>query len=215
MRAITMVAGAAAAVFASAALAGGGLAPFVDRGWYNNAGSHTPTNQNYITGKSGTTIYNSFYVFDLSSFSGNAVSATLTLPQPASGFQGTDAVLTMWSYEGSIASLIAGTGGVAAHNDLMDGTNLGSLLIGVGTNGFNVVLNFNAAGLAYLTSKFGGQVAIGAALSYDPNQATHRSFGFTSSTQVTSLNIDTEIPAPGALALLGLAGVTARRRRRA
>ncbi len=215
MKKLTVLSGAAAALVAGAASAGGGLAPWIDQGWYNSLGVHSTTNTNYITGKLGADIYHNFGVFDLSSFSGQAVAATVSIFQPSGGFSGPDAVYNMWTYEGSISDLVNATGNTLnTFADLANGSMIASINIGAGTNGTTVNINLNAAGLAYLTSKFGGQVALGGALVYDGQQANHYSFGFSGAAQ-WQLFIDTEIPAPGALALLGLAGVTARRRRRA
>lgn len=215
MKKLTVLSGAAATLVAGAASAGGGLAPWVDQGWYNSQPSHGTTNTNYITGKLGTLIYHNFGVFDLSGFSGQAVAATVSIFQPSGGFSGPDAVYNMWTYEGSISDLVNATGNLLnTFNDLADGSMIGSINLGVGSNGTTVNINLNAAGLAYLTSMFGGQVALGGALVYDSQQANHYSFGFSGAAQ-WELFIDTDVPAPGALALLGLAGVTARRRRRA
>jgi MYXO-CTERM domain-containing protein len=190
---------------------------WVDRGWYDNAGTHGVTNTNYISGKFGATTWNNFFLFDLSTVTGNVVTAaTLSLTQPVGGYFGPDRTFELWSYEGSVGDLIGGTGGVAAYNDLQSGTLLGSLTLGTSSSGTTVVVSFNAAGLGYLTSNLGNsQVVVGGHLDFDANQTDNYTFGFTgAATDLSRLDMKTAVPAPGAVALLGLAGLVSRRRRR-
>ena len=53
-----------------------------DTGFYNPAGNHTAPNQNYLTGRFGTTERRSFFVFDLAGVSSPVTAATLNLYNP-------------------------------------------------------------------------------------------------------------------------------------
>jgi hypothetical protein len=112
---------------------------YTDRGWYTPEGLHRPVNTNYLVGDNrggGCTTsetckddFRNFFVFDLSGVTKAVGPATfaLWLPLP-SGYQSAD---TSENYElhdvvTPIATLVAGTGGVAAHADLGSGVVYGS-----------------------------------------------------------------------------------------
>lgn len=102
--------------------------PTSDNGWYSSAGNHTPGNTNTLTGDCCPgTDYNSFYVFSLAGLS-PVTSLSITFVG-GNGLFVTDTgteTIDLFDYTGSVASLVGGTGGVAAYNDLGSGTQLGT-----------------------------------------------------------------------------------------
>jgi hypothetical protein len=101
---------------------------FIDQGWYFEGGQHTPSNPNYIVGKCDTGCslkgeYRNWFAFDISNLSGPVSSASLTLFSYSVTLSSGNYYLN--DYTGSVTSLIDGTGGVAAFNDLGSGVNYG------------------------------------------------------------------------------------------
>ena len=147
----------------------------VDRGFYDISGLHTPTFLQYFVGDNpgDTSEYRNFFVFDLTSVSGPIVSASLHLPTATSFSVDPSETYGIFDVGTAVASLTAGTGGVAAFSDLGTGTQLGSVIVtGVPVplevyyqlGGTFVDVVFNAAGLAYLNAHLGGLTAVGGAL---------------------------------------------------
>ncbi|MBA3485130.1 MAG: hypothetical protein H0T51_25315 [Pirellulales bacterium] len=102
--------------------------PHTDRGWYAETGFHNPSNSNYVVGDWRTFLFapadsRNFFVFDLSSITQPIASAKLALSVLSSlGGAGYNSVDPSENYElhdvtTSIATLLNGTGGVAAHTD--------------------------------------------------------------------------------------------------
>jgi hypothetical protein len=100
---------------------------FADEGWYFQNGTHDTNNTNYIVGQctscglSGE--YRNWFAINLAGITAPVTSLALTL-------YSYDVTLTSGNYylndfTGSVSSLIGGTGGVAAFNDLGTGTNYG------------------------------------------------------------------------------------------
>lgn len=188
----------------------------VDRGWYRADGLHQPTNTNYAAGRyyadpTDLTVlsdYRNFFVFDLSSLSGTVTSATLTLFLPPSGYLSSDATETYQVHDvsTSIASLVAGTGGTLAFSDLGGGSAFGSVTVNAAAQSTPINIALNAAGLAYLGTALGGQVALGGAVTTLSGQSLQSVFGNTlnASSSWSLLSIETAtVPVPAALWMLG------------
>lgn len=199
----------------------------VDRGWYRGEGFHDPNNQNYLTGSHVVTgapsnDYRSFYVFDLAQYGHGSndtiVSATLQLQNPVFGMDHRDSVqeLSIFEVNTNVNTLTSGTGGLAAFNDLGQGTALGSVIAREVDLRFGGILNvsLNANGLAALNHARGGLIALGAAVTAHPPGLGHKIFSRSDASHSTVLNI-TVVPEPGGLSLAGLAAVALLRRRRA
>lgn len=174
--------------FARIALLIGALAPVAasavpnyditasDRGWYRQDGDHTTSNQNIITGYNGNSFsYRNWAFFDLSAAAGQTVtSANLIFAAGNGEARSNDAneTYTVFDYTGSLTTLLNGTAGVAAFNDLGTGASFGSAVVAT-TNGLNgnpmpeVNISLNAAALAAINAVLTGisyDFALGGAL---------------------------------------------------
>src|SRR5262249_51241355 len=109
------------------------------RGWYSETGVHSvPMNVNYGVGDTHgpncqTTCFSdarNFFVFDLSGISQTIVSAQLQLDVPAGGYDSPDPSENYELHDVTIpiATLLDGTGGIAAHTDLGGGVVYGNYL---------------------------------------------------------------------------------------
>lgn len=99
----------------------------VDSGWYFQDGSHNPSNQNYIVG-SCTSCGNSgefrnWFVFDIQGLTTPVASATFSLYSYSVTLSSGNYYLN--DVDTPIGSLVAGTGGVGAFNDLGSGSGYG------------------------------------------------------------------------------------------
>lgn len=202
-----------------------------DNGWYFSSGgaaSHTPTNTNIFTGRSGSNIYHHFQAFDLSAASGQFVtSATLTYVGGNGGYASSDSSETVgwFDYTGDITSLLAGTGGLAAHSDLASGASYGSAVVSGPGSMPAIVASLTAAALADLNAAITSidqRFVIGAALTSLAGGGIQQIL-WSSSVLLPASSLTLTfgappppppgVPAPGALALLGLGlfGLAARR----
>lgn len=173
-----------------------------DRGWYNENGSHTPSNTNYIVGFGGSSdecncgdlYYNNFFVFEVPNATFVSASLRLEVPSP-NGYISPEASLDYLTYDvtTNINALVGGTGGVAAYNDLGSGVYYGGRTYTNADEGTVPSFALNAAALASINGAAGGLWAVGGTV--------------------------VPIPEPASLALVGLGLVTVaakiRRRRTA
>ncbi|MBK7004869.1 MAG: PEP-CTERM sorting domain-containing protein [Burkholderiales bacterium] len=141
----------------------------VDSGWYFQNGTHNPTNQNYIVGSctscGNSGEYRNWFVFDIHGLNTPVTSATFSLYSYS-------VTLTSGNYylndvDTPISSLVAGTGGVAAFNDLGSGSGYGYSFFQSATdsNQFRAIsLNSNAISSLNASIKAGAsQWALGGA----------------------------------------------------
>jgi PEP-CTERM motif len=178
--------------------------PF-DAGWYaDGTWSHNPSNDNYIVGLctscADAGYYNNFFVFDISGLAGTTVtSASFKLYS----FDVTlkEGLYSMFDVRTSIDSLLAGTGGEAAFNDLAGGTAYGARVYQVTeSNTFHTISLYGGA-----IDNLNAAIARG-----DSNWAIGGTF------QPGVIEVP-PVPEPGTVALmlagLGIVGLVARRRR--
>jgi PEP-CTERM motif len=134
-----------------------------DTGWYNGA-DHSTDNTNYIVVRPGdfnSNGYNNFFAFDLSNLTGSFSTATLTF----NSYDVTEtATYQLFDFGGSISSLVAGTGGLTAFNDLGSGTSYGAFGYGPSDSYNSRTLTLNAAAVADINRSLGGNFALGGTL---------------------------------------------------
>lgn len=228
----TLLAGA----FFCAAAGGASAATTIsasDNGWYDNTGFHQSPNTTVIAGEcntcdiDGTDVlyFNNFFMFDLGALAGQTVvSATLTL-FGGNGWYGSDdpsETLGLFDYTGSIDSLLDGTAGVAAFNDLGSGNSYGQTQV-FGANfelmpEVNITLSGDAlaainAALASSDQRFAIGGSLLSIVTGGAAETLYNASFFETAGQL-SLNTST-VPVPGSLVLLGtaIAGLFAVRRR--
>jgi hypothetical protein len=207
--------------------------PHTDHGWYSEAGLNDPTNLNYFVGDlSGSCTHcpadhRNFFVFDLASVNQPIASAKLALfvpsePPPGPGYSSPDPSETYELHDivTSIAALLDGTGGVAAHTDLGSGVVYGSRTMTAADMGSVVEITLNSAAIAALDAAT-GLIGIGGSLTTLDGLANDEfTFGGTSvfglETETTELRI-TLVPEPSTafLCLAGIGGISLLGRRKA
>jgi len=134
----------------------------------NNAGD-------YIVGTQGSSSFNDYFVFNLSSVSGTINSAVLELVQPPlgvnhnNGFSGANATYTNYDVSTTIANLISATptGGAGIYTDLGTGTSYASTDLSTSSNGTTVNITLDAAARSAIHSAEGSSFAIGGTLTTD------------------------------------------------
>jgi hypothetical protein len=178
---------------------------WVDSGWYNVTGDHTPTNNNYIAGicadcsPSGTDFRN-FFVFDTSSVAGQVTSAKLRLN---TGFIATSGTYNLFDVTTPVATLVAGGNGqVAIYQDLGQGVSYGTTNLLTSQSEQIIEITLNAASIAAINMSnqlfaLGGSYA----------SAGFHAFGGTNANEQRQLVLNFEpvaVPIPGTIALFGL-----------
>ncbi|RDH46327.1 hypothetical protein [Zooshikella ganghwensis] len=133
--------------------------PITDAGWYDDTGTHTFFNNNYLVGDAQGTEYHNWFLFILSNYP-TFTSATLRAylndspPAPEDGYLSTDASETwsLWSVETDLSTLYGGGGGLAAFIDLGSGTAYGSVNVTASDVGSFVEVDLNASALAAMNA---------------------------------------------------------------
>jgi hypothetical protein len=147
-------------------------------GWYDQTGAGNSAESalnNYIAGICGSSDgcsgddlnYHDFFVFNLANLDNTITSAELSIgndatdgyinPNPSETFD-------VWDVSTVITTLVAGSGGVSAFNDLGSGTLYGSTSVNAGDDGTQVTITLDSAALAAINAAEGGNFAVGGAV---------------------------------------------------
>jgi hypothetical protein len=195
-----------------------------DRGHYNELGQHFTTNQNYFVGENrgfGCEVCladsRNFFVFDLSSVVTPIASAKLALFVPVQGFDSNDGkeAYELHDVGTPIATLLDGTGGVAAHTDLGSGVVYGVRSMSAADMGSVVEITLSSSAIAAMNSNHGLFGIGGSIISLDELPNNEYTFAGTSlGTEVTQLRL-TLVPEPSTLLLLGIGAISLLGRRKA
>ena len=192
---------------------------YTDRGTYIPAGEHKPADVSYIVGDfRGTTLcgpcvndIRNFFVFDLSSVNQPVASAKLALLVPGTtpGFASNDGkeAYELHDVTTPIASLVGGTGGVAAHSDLGSGVVYGIRSMSATDMGNVIEITMNPSAIAAMNSNHGLFAIGGSITSLDGVANNEYAFGFTGSQSVSELRL-TLVPEPSTLLLLGIGAIS-------
>lgn len=188
-----------------------------DKGWYFSDGLHYEANKNTNTGfgYSGGLLRqsNSFFIFDLAGFGGDATSALLELELES--YFSIDPTESFSVYDVSTSPTdlsLDQLGAVDIYNDLMTGSVYGSATVSTTDVGSIIQIALSSQALADINNTAGGQFAIGVSvtsLSYNSENETVR-FNKSLDNRVQRLTLDaTPVPEPSTVLLMlsGLAGL--------
>ena len=184
-----------------------------DQGWYDSTGFHAPINPNYFVGTVDGRTFRNWFVFDLSTIDVEIVALQLRARNPVDGFFSKDGFETYVNYDvtTNLHDLINGLGGIPAYDDLGSGTVYASYDASKADNDTTVAIDLNAAAVADANAVAGGLWGIGGAIT-TLSGGDEYLFGFSGG--IGAQLVVTLIPAPGVLALLGLAALVGPTRRR-
>ncbi len=196
----------------------------VDQGWYNADGEHFPSIENYAVGicvpcTAAAVEFRNFFIFDLSGVAGPVTSATLRLSTRNFLSGDLTETYTLFDVSTPLASLAAGTGGVAAFNDLGGGVSYGSRIYSESDEDFVRDVLLAPSGVAAVQAALGGGFGMGGAVTSLSGAHDFESiFGDNVDPFTISLVLNTgrAVPEPAAMLLLGtgLTCLVARRRLR-
>lgn len=229
MKTYTWTALAGALVLSLAASGSAGAATTTiqaqDSGWYRDNGVHPPANTNTFTGRNPVYESRGWFQFDVA---GSAPATAISITFYAQGNLRTDTgteSIAIFDYTGSVASLVAGTGGVAAFDDLGSGVQMGAHTI-TGADfspmpAFTVRLS-NAFVTQFNSTRGSADplIALGAALTSPYlNEQSQGFWSMSSSGPSAYLTAETAaVPEPATWAMMilgfGAAGTALRSRRR-
>lgn len=190
-----------------------------DNGWYNGNGYHETDNPNTYTGYESetTSTYRSFYAFNLSALAGmNIGSISIRFHAGNGENMGSDLAkdLGLFDYGGAIDSLLDGTGGVSAYDDLGTGASYGTITVTKNTTDLvpmpEINIDLTAAAISdanaalATTDKF---FVIGASLMdlMDSYASGEGLWAFSDRLPAASLFIEAaQVPEPSSLAIMGI-----------
>ena len=137
---------------------------------------------------------------------------------PTDGYNSPDTVesFSLFEFGGDVTSLIDGTGGIGAFEDLGQGISFGSVDISQTDENSFVDIELNSDGVAFLNSSLGGTVAIGGSVTSLVSTAGNEYvFGETDAGLIPIPTLVTvAVPEPSSIAFIGLAFALATSRRR-
>ena len=181
-----------------------------DSGWYNDAGTHDSTNENYIAGlcsDCGGPTFRNFFVLDMSSV-GAVSSATLRVDTATVE---TDGTYTLFDVSTAVPTLTAsGFGLTGIYADLGTGTSYASTSILSSQDNDIIEISLNASVLASISAAT-GLWALGG--SFASPLSTF--FGSTGALLLEIVITEASVPAPAGVlfVIAGLVGLSAPRAR--
>jgi hypothetical protein len=187
-----------------------------DRGHYSEF-FHVPHNTNYITGDASND-NRSFFIFDLSGIEGTVVAAEFRMKVASTITSDPFETFALHDITTPIPSVLDGTAGMAAFDDFADGAFYGSVDLDPDLDDATYTIELTVDALKSI-GRADGLWGMGGDITtldadFSTNEGISVSNEFSADPASTQLILTIEIPAPGALALLGAAGLCGRGRRR-
>ena len=138
----------------------------IDRGWFSNLGEHTTSNKNTLTGAYSLGEVRSFFVFDLSSLSGEYASVTFNLE--LENYYGIDSSELAQVYDVSATAAELGADyspgdplGIAIFDDLGTGNMYAAATFTPSDIGSVMTINLDAQAVQDIRSSVGDTFAVG------------------------------------------------------
>ncbi|HVJ84703.1 MAG TPA: hypothetical protein VM452_03605 [Caulifigura sp.] len=188
---------------------------FVDSGWTRVNGLHQQNNDNYFLGSDGSQETRNWFLFDLSSVTGNIVSAELRLSLPSYTSDDPSEDVGLFDVLTPPEILTAGTPsgsaqGMAVFDDLGTGVQYGLRTVTPDDAGSVLSFTLNANGVASLNAASSLWAVGGRMLTWDPDVDVEAIFGGTGSIpgSIRQLVLNTEaIPEPSSLVFAAVSGL--------
>jgi hypothetical protein len=139
------------------------------RGWHSTMGGHTSTNDNTLTGENVGAFYNSYFVFPLTGFAASSIQQ-VTLQLQLEMYTTGDATETfsVWDVTTPATTLEANASDINIYNDLMMGTQYGTLATNAGQVNQVLSIPLNAMAAMHATQKLNADFAVGVHLDTTP-----------------------------------------------
>ncbi|CAD5974301.1 Thermitase [Planktothrix rubescens] len=138
-----------------------------DTGWYDNSGSHSPTNTNYFVGDS-VSKYRNWMAFNLSTFTTPVTSAKLQIKAYQYSSADPSETYELRDVTTPVSTLTAGGSGLTSiYNDLGDGTIYGSRSFTSADSNQTVTIDLNSALVSAINAKSGQSFALGGQITTD------------------------------------------------
>ena len=160
------------------------------RGWHTAGGAgHTSGNDNTLTGTSGATVYNSYFVFSLAGFTATTITE-VKLELEVESYSSADATetISVWDVTTPSATVEATGTSAAIFNDLGGGAQYGMATVTSASVSATtpVAFTLNAQANTDLKAKLGGELVIGL---HSDNAPGYVRFSYTSEARIARLVI--------------------------
>ena len=160
-------------------------------------------------------IARSFFHFDLGPVRNTVLSASLKLKLSRNfhfggtfGYRSEDPTETfgLFDFTGDLASLIQGSGGMDAYDDLGNGTQFGGVVLSKSDEGSVIIIDLDNVAVMTINSNSGSSIAFGGAVTTLSGQTsnTEAVFGDSHGTSLPSQLILEIIPEPSTVYLIGV-----------
>jgi hypothetical protein len=164
--------------------------PHSDRGWWTdvlqgtdpNQYRHDSNNKNTLVGNCCSNISRAYFVFPIPNFVGTVSNVVFRVEHENFTSPQASETIEFWSYEGSVATLMATGTSLAVYNDLGAGSLFATRAFTAATIGINAV-TLSAAARTAVGAARAGNMAIGAHLSTLTTGATNEYVRFSSSSE--------------------------------
>ena len=152
-----------------------------DTGWYDNSGSHSPSNTNYLVGDS-VSKYRNWMAFNLSTFTTPVTSAKLQIKAYQYSSADPSETYELRDVTTPVSTLTAGGSGLTSiYNDLGDGTIYGSRSFTSADSNQTVTIDLNSALVSAINAKSGQSFALGGQITTDGIGNSEYIFGSSNS----------------------------------